>query len=192
MRIILLLLLGLSLESHSIDYETFQSLKCSKYFQYYEIKYLLPQDSLHAIALQESGLPHPEHKKLIPWPWAINVAGKSHYLMNKAQAVRFVKKKLSEGVQNIDVGCMQINLKYHGQYFSSIEHAFDPQSNISYAAYFLNQQFQQTQDWTVAIAHYHSKQNKLGSRYSQLVFQIAKRLERDKAYMQTNQRDLLD
>ena len=37
----------------------------------------------------------------------------------------------------MDVGCMQVNLYHHAHAFSSLDNAFDPQSNVDYAARFL-------------------------------------------------------
>ena len=48
---------------------------------------------------------------LQPWPWAINADGQARYFDSKAAAVAWTGQALARGVQQIDVGCMQINLQ---------------------------------------------------------------------------------
>lgn len=66
-------------------------------------------------------------------------SGKGRYFATKEEAVRAVKKLQAQGVKSIDVGCMQINLAYHGDAFDSIEDALDPETNVTYGAKFLLQ-----------------------------------------------------
>jgi hypothetical protein len=68
---------------------------------------------------------------------------------------------------------MQINLKHHPDAFKSIEHAFDPVSNITYGAEFLKKKYAQLGNWLQAIAHYHSATHELGSKYKESVVKIA-------------------
>ena len=69
----------------------------------------------------------------------------------------------------MDVGCMQISLKWHSDNFSTIEEAFDPIININYAADFLKELFSFHQDWNLAIKHYHSSDPKKNVKYHQKV-----------------------
>jgi hypothetical protein len=56
----------------------------------------------------------------------------------KAKAIAHVRELQARGVRNIDVGCMQINLRHHPNAFPDLETAFDPEMNTAYAAQFLN------------------------------------------------------
>ena len=58
--------------------------------------------------------------------------------------------------KNIDVGCMQINLKYHKKEFDCIESIIDPEKNVEYAAKFLKLLFKKHKRWNEAISRYHS------------------------------------
>ena len=87
-------------------------------------------------------------------------------LRTKAQAVAAVRALQARGVRSIDVGCMQINLMHHPNAFQSLEDAFDPQKNATYAARFLNQLFDQTRDWSKAAGMYHSATPELGATIS--------------------------
>ncbi|MEY8882549.1 hypothetical protein [Donghicola sp. XS_ASV15] len=44
---------------------------------------------------------------------------------------------MAGGTTSIDVGCMQVNYRWHGEGFSSLEDMFDPAANTAYAAEFL-------------------------------------------------------
>jgi hypothetical protein len=163
-----------------IDYAMIQSLKCSRLFSTFEKKYQIPRDTLHSISLQETGKSHPEHKKMIVWPWTVNSEGRAFYFDTKADAAYFVKTELKKGKKNMDLGCMQINWMYHGHNFRSVEHAFEPRINVHFSAIFLKKKFEQTGNWHKAIAHYHSATPKLGEKYSQSVFKIAGNLDENK------------
>jgi hypothetical protein len=85
------------------------------------------------------------------------VGGNGEYFETKMQAVNRVKTLMRQGVTNIDVGCMQVNMGYHGKEFRSIEAAFDPYENALYAAKFLKTLMEEKKSWSMAIAHYHSR-----------------------------------
>jgi soluble lytic murein transglycosylase-like protein len=56
-------------------------------------------------------------------------------------------------VRNIDVGCMQVNLGYHGKAFADLEAAFDPATNVAYAARFLSELFSKRRSWALAVGY---------------------------------------
>ena len=177
-------LIGLLFYAHlsqaAFDRQMLESNKCTRLFAYHEVLYDLPKNTLHSISLHETGRTHHLHKQPIPWPWSVNSEGRSFYFNTKAEAVEFVRQELQHNKTSIDVGCMQINLKYHGHHFKSVEHALDPKSNIDYGAKFLSQKFQQFHNWPEAIAHYHSAKSEFGQKYSKKVFHIAQNIEKHK------------
>ncbi|HVL01636.1 MAG TPA: lytic transglycosylase domain-containing protein [Dongiaceae bacterium] len=59
-------------------------------------------------------------------------------------------------VRSVDIGLMQINWKFHGEHFESMEDLFDPATNLDYAARFLRQLLKTHGDLETAVAHYHS------------------------------------
>lgn len=133
--------------------------KCSKYFTKYEKKYLLPAKILKAVAMQESGLWHKEYQKKVPWPWTINANGKGYYFKSKKEALKKISSYKKRGIKSIDVGCMQINMKYHGQHFSNINQAFDPEYNVRYSASLLRKLYDRYGSWKLAVANYHTGSN---------------------------------
>lgn len=59
-------------------------------------------------------------------------------------------------VRSVDIGLMQINWKFHGEHFESMEELFDPATNMDYAARFLRKLLKEHGDTETAVAHYHS------------------------------------
>ena len=66
------------------------------------------------------------------WPWTVNHAGEGLFFENKFEAIKYVERYLKLGDVNMDVGCMQISLKWHSDNFATLEQAFDPVVNIKY------------------------------------------------------------
>lgn len=157
--------------SAKTDPELMESKKCSNMFSYFEKRHNIPQDTLHAISLRETQKAHSKHRIGIVWPWTITVnpSGKGYHFNTRDEAIKFAKETLAKGKGSIDVGCMQINLKYHPDAFDSIEEAFSPQRNIAYGARFLKEKHTQHGNWQKAIGSYHSSTPKKASSYHAMV-----------------------
>jgi hypothetical protein len=95
----------------------------------------------------------------------INVEGKGYYFDSKAEAIAATRRFQAEGRQSIDVGCMQVNLKHHAKAFANLDQAFDPSTNVAYAARFLRDNYAELGDWIKATAAYHSRTQVYGQRY---------------------------
>jgi hypothetical protein len=78
----------------------------------------------------------------------------------------------SQGRSNIDVGCMQINLGYHGDAFASVADALEPAANVAYGAQFLKKLREETRSWARATAHYHSRHPQRGQAYREKVYRF--------------------
>jgi soluble lytic murein transglycosylase-like protein len=141
-------------------------------FSYFENRYNLPKDILHSISLQETRKPHSRHQIGVVWPWTINVEGKGFHFKTKKDAVRFAKDQLKKGKASIDVGCMQINLKYHPDAFASLDQAFSPRKNIAYAAQLLKSHYERVRNWDKAVGLYHSSTHDRASNYQASVSRI--------------------
>jgi hypothetical protein len=115
-----------------------------------------PRHLLTAIALNESGRKDPITGARVAWPWAVMAEGRGRYLPTKAAAIAEVRELQANGVRNIDVGCMQINLYYHPDAFDTLEEAFDPATNVAYAADYLRELFYEKGSWEEAAGRYHS------------------------------------
>lgn len=51
---------------------------------------------------------------------------------------------------------MQINHRYHGAKFSSVQAMLDPHQNVDYAARFLAELHTRHVSWSLAVARYHA------------------------------------
>lgn len=107
-----------------------------------------------------------------PWPWAINLQGQGHWFEDLDQALAFATEHLANGVENFDVGCFQINLRWHGAKFRSLADVFDPQTNATYAAQFLSDLYASEGGWPQAVAAYHSRTPDLAATYLQKVKEV--------------------
>jgi soluble lytic murein transglycosylase-like protein len=130
-------------------------------------EYGVGYDLLQTISVVESGRFDKLHNQFVSWPWTVNANGKGYYYSTKEEAVAAVKNFQKEGITSIDVGCMQINLKYHGEAFSSIEEALNPEDNVRYSAKFLRKLYNKNgYDWKKAAKRYHSGNHEQGEIYS--------------------------
>lgn len=123
----------------------------------------VPLDVLRAITRTETG--RSSGRELRPWPWTVNMEGQSVWFDTEAQAQLYVLRHFRAGARSFDVGCFQINYKWHGHAFTSIEQMFDPMINARYAARYLTQLFGAHGDWNKAVGAYHSKTQKYAQRY---------------------------
>lgn len=123
----------------------------------------VPLSVLRAIALTETG--KSVDGEITPWPWTVNVKGAGTWFDDRASAETFINSKLNSGIESFDVGCFQINYRWHGHAFSSIEHMFEPLANAEYAASFLSELYIEFGDWTRAAGAYHSRTPKYARKY---------------------------
>lgn len=116
----------------------------------------IPTHLLTAISLAETGRWHKDTKEIIAWPWTVTSNGKGQHFDSKEEALAEVEILLTEGFRNIDVGCMQINLKYHENAFKNLSLALDPKTNTEYAVTFLKKLYDRKKNWMHAVGAYHS------------------------------------
>lgn len=123
----------------------------------------VPVDVLLAITRTETG--RKGSHGLQPWPWAINEGGKGQWFDSADAALAYANEQISTGVTNIDIGCFQLNHRWHSQGFPSLDAMFDPLQNALYAADFLRRNFDKTSDWSLAAGAYHSGTPEYATRY---------------------------
>lgn len=123
-----------------------------------------PLEVLRALTRTETG--RSIDGALAPWPWTVNMEGAGHWFETRDEALAFVKARQADGARSFDVGCFQINYRWHGEAFASLEDMFDPRRNASYAAKFLSDLSAETGDWRKAVGFYHSRTPSLAAKYS--------------------------
>jgi soluble lytic murein transglycosylase-like protein len=113
----------------------------------------IPLNVLYAVGLTETG-----HKGTLN-PFDMNVDGKTVTSSSLNEALAKFSAERAKGAQLIDIGCMQINHRWHAADFRSVTDMFDPASNVRYAANFLKDLRQREGSWTLAVARYNAGPN---------------------------------
>lgn len=124
----------------------------------------VPLDVMLALTRTETG--RAGETGMEPWPWAVNQAGQGHWFDSVEEAEQFVEAQLQFGYSNLDIGCFQLNHRWHGDGFPSLQAMFDPEVNARYAAAFLLQKYRETGDWAQAAGAYHSGTGEFAARYT--------------------------
>lgn len=123
----------------------------------------VPLDVLRAVALVETGRARAGQWE--PWPWAIHAAGRGQWFDSRAEAIAYAKGRLNAGYRNVDLGCFQINYRWHAQEFVSIDAMMDPVRNADYAARLLAGHKTRLGAWDLAAGAYHSATPHHARRY---------------------------
>lgn len=132
----------------------------------------VPPHLMQAIALAESGRWDDAKRASFAWPWTINAEGQGRFFETKEAAVAEVQRLKARGVRSIDIGCMQVNLLHHPDAFATLDEAFDPVKNATYAGRFLRELHEAQGSWTAAVAHYHSATPHLHEPYRKRVLAL--------------------
>jgi soluble lytic murein transglycosylase-like protein len=113
-------------------------------------RYGIPAGILYAVGLTETG------KKGSLQPNALNIEGKAIFPRTRSEALAAFQSARREGKTLIDLGCMQINHRYHAAQFRNVDEMLDPHRNVDYAARFLASLHARHQTWSMAVARYHA------------------------------------
>ncbi|MEL6235165.1 MAG: hypothetical protein AAFR46_12230, partial [Pseudomonadota bacterium] len=123
----------------------------------------VPLDVLRAITRTETG--RRLAGRFTPWPWTINMEGKGVWFDSRAEAIAYAQKAFDRGARSFDMGCFQVNYRWHGQHFPDLATMMDPLASARYAARFLTELYADSGDWDLAAGHYHSRLPKFANRY---------------------------
>lgn len=124
----------------------------------------LPTNLLTAIAHTESGRRF-SGSVIRAWPWTSNIRGEGHYYAARDVALAHLEEALSKGIKSFDVGCMQLNYRWHAHKFTSLATMMEPARNVDYAARYLKELWSETGSWELATKYYHSRDAERGRSY---------------------------
>lgn len=119
----------------------------------------VPFSVLRAISMVETG------RDGRPWPWTVNFGGDGRWFDSAVEAEAEAAAALGQGATNVDLGCFQLNYRWHAEGFASVSDMLDPAQNALYAAEYLADHFAQTGDWALAAAAYHSATPEFATSY---------------------------
>jgi hypothetical protein len=71
--------------------------------------------------------------KRFSWPWAVN-DGRSLLLRSREGAAAHIQTLVAAGKTNVDIGCMQVNWRWHSEAFEAPTELLDLMENVLYAA----------------------------------------------------------
>lgn len=123
----------------------------------------VPVNVLLALTLTETG--RSMNGVLQAWPWALNEGGKGHWFESPDDAMGYLQGAIAVGVTNIDIGCFQLNYRWHSAEFPSLKAMMDPGTNAAYAARLVARHYNSTGDWVAAAAAFHSGTPEVAARY---------------------------
>jgi len=132
--------------------------RCDDAARYAAQVFDVPAEILRAITLTET-----MHDGSA-WPWTINHLGRGHWMPSQAEAAARAAEIISNG-GSADIGCFQLNSRWHAKAFPSAYAMLDPIENALYAARYLAKLRDDVGNWDDAIAAYHSRNAEIGARY---------------------------
>ena len=143
-----------------------------------EAKHGIPAGLLQSITRVESG------RKTVtgdymPWAWTLNDRGKGLFFDDRDAALTYLRDAVATPGHSVDVGCMQVNTKWHAEGFLDIADMLDPVHNASYAAGFLLDLHAAHQSWDEAVKHYHSAEPRKNVVYHRRVLAELERFMAD-------------
>ena len=123
----------------------------------------VPPDILGALTLTETG--RNRDGVVRPWAWSVNAEGKGSWFDDPGSALAFAEDRVARGRLNLDIGCFQLNYRWHGMHFASVAEMFDPLNNARYAARFVSELQAEFGDWRKAAGAFHSRTQVHATRY---------------------------
>jgi hypothetical protein len=104
-----------------------------------------------------------------PWPWTLNIDGNGYWFDTRDEALANAEREIANGRLSVDLGCFQLNYRWHGGNFNSPDEMLDPALAADYAARFLGKLFAETGDWMRAAGRYHSRTPVYAQRYRSMI-----------------------
>lgn len=132
---------------------------------------------LYAVALVESA--KVDHRLATPWPWALNSQGRPVIPSSRLEAREILSDAMAKGIRAIDVGLMQVNIRWHGHRVRSPEELLDPEINIRVGADVLADAIRSAPgDLILGIGRYHAGWHNHSDayRYGRRVLAVAQRI----------------
>ncbi len=129
------------------------------------------EELLISIGLTEAGRSVNGARAVI-WPWTVTTIEGGAYFSSRRAALNEAIRLRDAGVRSFDLGCMQINYRWHGDAFDGrLERMLDPDANVRYAARHLHSLKGEQATWESAVALYHTRDADRGAAYAARVAQ---------------------
>jgi len=132
---------------------------------------------LYAVALVESA--RINARLAAPWPWALNRQGRPIIPSSRLEARGILNDALNKGIRSIDVGLMQVNVRWNGHRVHRPDDLLDPETNIRVGADVLTEAIDSAPgDLALGIGRYHTgwRNDTDAYRYGRRVLAIAQQI----------------
>ncbi len=140
---------------------------------------------LYAIALVESRRVWTDNQ-VRPWPYTLMIQGEkdaSVFMPDRDSADALLRMLLDNGIKNVDVCCMQINLATHIERVGDPSELFNLRKCIEIGADILKIALRSTDDRELALGRYHHWRNeKISRNYGKKVIALAESLREAKIF----------
>lgn len=119
---------------------------------------------LYSVALAESASGRGQGL-ISPWPWALRTQNVPFYAKTAAQAKAKLRELQEQHGKLIDVGIMQVNIKWHGHRVASPYDLLDAETNVMVGAAVLAEAIRSVpNDLELGIGRYHVWQDEYRAR----------------------------
>ena len=134
---------------------------------------------LYSVALAESAFHKKGIKTVKPWQFALRTSSRAYYGESYEDTVRELHRILKT-TDSVDIGLMQINLRWHAHRVHKPEDLLDVKTNVTVAADILKERLIANHDnWAQALAQYHSFDDNRGPWYASFVLGIYAQISND-------------
>ena len=134
---------------------------------------------LYSVALAESAFHKKGIKTVKPWQFALRTKTRAYYGESYEDTVRELHQILKT-TDSVDIGLMQINFRWHAHRVDKPEDLLDVKTNVSVAADILKERLIANHDnWSEALAQYHSFDDSRGPWYALFVLGIYAQISND-------------
>lgn len=132
---------------------------------------------LYAVTIVESAR-RVDAARVKPWPYALQVNGYnlSFYPQTKQEAEKILTWLQSRGIDNVDVGLGQVNLRWHGHRVRQAADLLEPAVNLRVAAQILSESLAASSDPVLGVGRYHSHTYWRARQYGGRVLGLYRRL----------------
>ena len=126
---------------------------------------------LYSVSLAESAYAVPNTRSIAPHPWTLRT-DKPLYFKNQEQAEKQLQAILQR-TDRVDVGLMQINVKWHAHRVTDALTLLNPETNLRVGATILKESLKSSpNDFEIGIGRFHSYDPERAKEYGQTVFRI--------------------
>ncbi len=145
-----------------------------------EARFHIPARTLQAMAMVETGHGREDgHRE--PWPWTVTINGHGHFYPDRNAAEAAAEHAIHAGAPSVDMGCLQLDWRFHHKALGSVRVGLDPTVNVTQAARYLVTLHKETRSWPAAVARYHSRHPRAGQAYLHRVQHAERQLAQAKS-----------